>query len=233
VIAINLLPGARKKRGAKGAGFKMPDMQALTALVKDPWLLVSIGVWAALAVTILLFWVPRNAHIGRLRPELETAKNEARRLQIVLRQKAETEAKRDSLLEQINLIAAIDRERYIWSHSLDEIARALPPYTWLDALDPRVGEADTTGAQTVGFTLNGKSADLQAVTRFVRNLQDSPFLTSATLVSTAQTVEEGHLVNTFVVNANYQHPDTSQLTMQSLASTLVRGYRSGVSRARR
>jgi Tfp pilus assembly protein PilN len=226
VIAINLLPGAKKrKRG--GAAFQMPDVKALAASVKDPWLLACVGVWTALAVVVLFLFLPRRGEIQALEPELETTKQEAARLRQVLRQKAETEARRDSLLAQIEVIRTIDRERYTWPHILDAVAKALPPYTWLDDLSTRQVEGEIAESQ-VAFQLTGKSADIQAITRFVRNLEESPFLEGATTVSTGIVNEQGREVFTFVLNARYQQPDTTLLTMQPLAASLVQGFRSGV-----
>ncbi len=226
MIAINLLPGAKRKRGGKGAGLQLPDFKALAASIKDPWLIACAASVVVLVAVIAVLWLPRRAQIAALGPQLETAKRQAAQMRVVLRQKAETEAKRDSLLAQMNVISAIDRERYIWPHILDAVTKALPQYTWLDAITPRVMEADS-GDPGVGFELTGKSADIQAITRFVRNLEESAFLERATIVSTGAVTEQGREVYTFVFNAKFQRPDTTTLTMRPLASTLVQGYRSG------
>jgi hypothetical protein len=38
---------------------------------------------------------------------------------------------RDSILSQIRTIQQVDGDRYVWPHILDEVSRALPPFTWL------------------------------------------------------------------------------------------------------
>lgn len=229
MIEINLLPGAKKKRGGKGAGFQMPDLKSLAASVKDPWLIACVAGWLLVSAAVGFFYLPRRSRIAALEPQLAAAQREARRLEAVLRTKTETEAKRDSLLAQINVIRDIDRERYIWPHILDAVTRALPPYTWLDQMTNQAAAADT-GSGGVGFQVTGKSADIQAVTRFVRNLEESPFLQNATAVSTAVVREQEHDVFTFVINVAYQQPDTTILTMQPLAASLVQSYRSGAAR---
>jgi Tfp pilus assembly protein PilN len=232
VIEINLLPGAKKKRGGKGAGFQMPDLKSLAASVKDPWLIACVAGWLLVAGAIGLFYMPRRSTIRSLEPQLAAAQREARRLEAVLRTKAETEAKRDSLMAQINVIRDIDRERYIWPHILDAVTKALPPYTWLDDISSRQTEGDSSGRGTVQLQITGKSADIQAITRFVRNLEESAFLESATQVSTAIVNERGRDVYTYVLNVRYQQPDSTLLTTQPLAASLVQGYRSGASRTR-
>ena len=175
MIEINLLPGAKKKRGGKGGGFQLPDLKSLAASVKDPWLIGCVVGWLLVAGAIGLLYLPRKAAVAGLEPQLAAAQREARRLQAVLRTKAEAEAKRDSLIAQINVIRDIDRERYIWPHIMDAVTQALPPYTWLDGMSNLAQAVDAVGGG-VQFQLTGKSADIQAVTRFVRNLEESPFL---------------------------------------------------------
>jgi Tfp pilus assembly protein PilN len=220
MIEINLLPGAKKKRGGKGGGFQMPDVKALAASVKDPWLIACVVGW-------LVFGA-----VEALRPKLAQTQREAIRLQAVLKTKSEVEAKRDTLITQINIIRDIDAERYVWPHILDAVTKALPPYTWLDDLSSRSTEGDSSGRGTVQLQITGKSADIQAITRFVRNLEESPFLENATQVSTAIVQERGRDVYTYVLNVKYQQPDSTLLTTQPLAATLVQGYRSGASRTR-
>ena len=35
---------------------------------------------------------------------------------------------------QIEIIQAIDNNRYVWPHVLDEVSRSLPSYTWLTSM---------------------------------------------------------------------------------------------------
>lgn len=232
MIEINLLPGAKKKRGGKGGGFQMPDVKALAASVKDPWLIACVVGWLVFGLVVGLAYMPRRSAVQALVPKLTATQREATRLQAVLRTKAEVEAKRDTLITQINIIRDIDRERYIWPHILDAVTKALPPYTWLDDISSRQTEGDSSGRGTVQLQITGKSADIQAITRFVRNLEESAFLESATQVSTAIVNERGRDVYTYVLNVRYQQPDSTLLTTQPLAASLVQGYRSGASRTR-
>ena len=228
MIEINLLPGAKRKRGAKRGGFQLPDIKALTASVKDPWLIACAVAWALFATFLLAFYTPRKVQVSNLRPVLDSTQREATRLQAVLATKSETEARRDTLLAQINIIRDIDRERYIWPHILDAVTKSLPPYTWIDDISARSAEGDSAaGGLNVPVQISGKSGDIQAITRFVRNLEESPFLENATQVSTAVVTDAGRDVYTYVINVRYQRPDTTLLTWQPLAATLVQSYRSG------
>jgi len=41
---------------------------------------------------------------------------------------------RDSVVNQVNLIRSFDDKRFVWPHIMDEVSRALPPYTWLTSV---------------------------------------------------------------------------------------------------
>lgn len=226
MIEINLLPGAKRKRGGKGLKFALPDLKALAASVKDPWLIACVAAWVvALGVVVPFFWLKDRGQVAALRPRLEAAQREQRRYAALVARKRQFELARDSLIYQINVIKGIDKDRYVWPHILDAVAKALPDYTWLDNLQSRTAEADSTGRPT--FQISGKTVDMQAFTRFLRNLEGSPFVEAVAPVSTGLVTEQGRDVTTFVINARFEVPDSSLLTYQPLAATVVQGVRSG------
>jgi len=225
VIEINLLPGAKKKAG-KGLKFALPDLKGLVSSVKDPWLIACAAAWVVvLGVVVPFFWLKDRGQVAALQPRLEAAQREQHRYAALVARKRQFELARDSLIYQIEVIKGIDRDRYTWPHILDAVTKALPPYTWLDNLQARAGEGDSTGAPS--FQISGKTVDMQAFTRFLRNLEDSPFIQAVAPVSTGLVTDQGRDVTTFVISARYQLPDSSQLTLQPLANTVVRGVRSG------
>jgi Tfp pilus assembly protein PilN len=238
MIEINLLPGAKKKRGA-GARFQMPDLKQLAGVVKDPWLIALVAGWVLVAGVILLFYIPRQHQVQGLEPKLVETRHEAARLQEVLATQGQAQKVKDSLEHQIGIIRTIDRERYVWPHIMDAITKALPEYTWVDEIAatgggevgavPAAGDT-SSGAAAVSIQITGKSGDIQAVTRFVRNLEESPFLEGATQVSTQVVTENNRDVYNYVIRVHYQNPDSTLLTMEPLAASLVQSYRSGAVR---
>jgi type IV pilus assembly protein PilN len=224
MIAINLLPGAKRKRGGKGLGIKLPDVAALLGAVKEPWMVAAAVAWLLL-IAMASLYVKREAAVAALGPKLEAAKRDSVRLASILTRRHQLEQRRDSLLSEIEVIRDIDQARYVWPHILDAVSKALPDYTWLDDLTGRTTEGDSTAAT---FTIQGKTAgEAQAVTRFMRNLEDSPFIEGVTLVSSAMVSDQGRDLTNFTLNARYQVPPPSILTMEPLAATVVQGVRSG------
>jgi Tfp pilus assembly protein PilN len=225
MIEINLLPGAKHKRGGKGAGFALPDIGALLARIKDPWLVGAIAAWVLVLGAGIPLYVKRQARVSALGPKLEAAQRDSIRYSSILVRKAQLERRRDSLLAEIQVIRDIDRDRYIWPHVLDAVTRVLAPYLWLDDLAARAGEADSTGG--AAFGIQGKTADPQALTRFMRSLEESPFVEGVQIVSSSLVAEQGHDVTAFNITARYQQPSVSILTMEPLAASVVQGVRSG------
>jgi Tfp pilus assembly protein PilN len=218
MIEINLLPGARKKKGAsKGASLDVRALvEQLRSRFKDPWLLVAIGgVVLGGAITGLMWWT-QDGKTKELAERERVAVQDSTRYAAVLAQRSAAEAQRDSLLKQIAVISAIDGDRFVWPHILDEVARALPTYTWLQsvgqsALTPAVSpEAVAAGGGTkVGIRILAYTVDLQAVTIFMKNLEASPFLENIVLTNSETTKVEGKDVHQFQIDLQFQKPDSS------------------------
>jgi Tfp pilus assembly protein PilN len=225
MIEINLLPSAKRKRGGKGVGLKLPNLAAMLAAVKDPWMVAAVGAWVLVLAIGVPLYLQRGAQVRGLEPKLDAAKRDSIRFHSILIRRHQLEARRDTVLAEIEVIRDIDRDRYVWPHVLDAVTKALPQYTWLDDVSARGGEQDSAGGAS--FSIQGKTADPQAFTRFMRNLEESPFIQGVTAVSTALVNEQEHDVTSFVLNARYQVPPASLLTMEPLAATVVRGVRSG------
>ena len=224
MIEINLLPGAKHKRGGKGGGFALPDVGALLTQIKDPWLAAAIGAWVLVLLGAAALYLPRSRQVRELEPKLESARADSTRYAHILIRKAQLERRRDTLLAEIQVIRDIDRDRYVWPHLLDAVTKALPPYLWLDDIASRGSEGDSG---TTVFAIRGKTADPQALTRFMRNLEESPFVQGVTIVSSALVAEQGHDVTSFSLTARYSPPPISLLTMEPLAASVVQGVRSG------
>jgi len=223
MIEINLLPG--KKRKASGGGFKLkiPDFKAILAQVKDPWLISAVVGWA-IALTLLAgFFILDRTKLGLLESRLDAVKTEKRRFDVVIAQKRNSEKIRDSLVAQINVIRGIDTDRYIWPHVLDQVTKALPPYTWLTGVQtvaaltqqpgapPGQAQAvmtDSTGRPLLRIQVSGRTVDFQAYTTFLRQLAASPWFTDVTPSQSNTVIESDRPVTEFNVTMRYRVADS-------------------------
>lgn len=248
MIEVNLLPGA--KRGKKSGGGGAPSINfaaigaAISERVKDKFLaaavisgIVSIGIIAA------LFLMQRGT-AAKLAEAQSKAVEDSAQFAVILQDRARAEARRDSAFIQLNIIRAIDNERFIWPHVLDEISRAMPQYTWLrnitwtgtqQGMNPPAAykmPPPDTGAKakrrraapqlpqdTVRVRLVGRTVDIQALTRFYRNLEDSPFLGSVQLVRSEIQLEGAKEITQFTLDLMFTRPDSTLLRRAPLTLT--------------
>src|SRR5690349_2615802 len=131
MIEVNLLPGQKKKQAGGGAKFKLPDFKSLLASIKDPWLIAAVVSWIVIGGGALGLFLLDSAKKVLLDSKVTQAQHDADRFSIQISEKRALERKRDSLVVEINVIRQIDGQRYVWPHLMDQITKALPPYTWL------------------------------------------------------------------------------------------------------
>ena len=249
MIHINLLPGSGKKSRSKGSS--LPSFGSLMSgfadKVKDPFL---IGAAAAVLVSLtsvgaLYGW--QTARERTLVDREQRAVQDSTKFAQILRDKAKAESQRDSVLRQLSIIKSIDNNRYVWSHLMDEVSRALPPYTWLTTIvqtsqstsaaakpvDPNAGKKKSNAAaadtattpkkaapipvDTLKFQIIGNTVDIQALTRYMRMLEASPFIQNVALAQSMLIVEGGKEVTQFHLDAEYQTPDSSAIRTVPIA----------------
>lgn len=221
MIEINLLPGARKRSRSKSSaslnvGALVGD---LGSKFRDPWMIVAVvGVLTGLAATGFLWWYQGGTETALIERE-QKAVQDSTRYAAVIAQRQEAEAQRDSILKQVAVITAIDGNRFIWPHILDEISAALPTYTWLRSVnqstpvsrEPPEVEAAADTAAAVGVRIIGLTVDIQALTMFMKQLEASPWLKNVALARSEITVVEGKEVTQFQLEMAYERPDPSAI----------------------
>lgn len=236
MIEINLTPGAsRKSKKGRGAGFSLAGVVGDRQSSKDPFLLAAVTSLIVAAGTVGTMHLTQTSTAADLAAREEQAVADSTRFATVLRQRRSAEAKRDSVLKQLTIIKAIDADRFIWPHVMDEVSRALPPYTWLKTLavtapqapplgtGPAPAPGDTTKPaapvlpELAKFRLVGNTVDIQALTRFMKQLEVSPLLENVTLMSSARASDNGKEVTQFQLDMLYARPGASDVRRVPLA----------------
>jgi len=152
----------------------------------------------------------------------------------VLKDRIHVESKRDTLLRQLNIIRAIDGDRFVWPHVLEELSSALPAYTWLTGVaytgTPQglgvlathpPGEQPSKKKEvklqtdipldTVHVRVLGSTVDIQALTRFMSDLENSPFFANVVLDKSEVAVTNGVQLTNFQLTMLYTRPDSSAI----------------------
>ncbi len=205
MIEVNLLPGGTKWRPSKGGGgggfLQKLRLPSLGNLPTDSYTISAVLVGVGVLLTLGWWFVGLTARQGDVGVELADALQDSANYADLIERNATLEARRDSIAQKVDIIQEIDALRYVWPHLLDELARALPDYTWLtQVIQVSVGE-------TVEFQVRGRAGNNRALTTFWRQLQESPFIRSVQLVQTEQVVEStGQLVYAFQLDCVYNAP---------------------------
>lgn len=233
MIEINLLPAgsARKPaaRASRGASFPVAGADPRVAGLAAAALLVAL-------LAAFSFW-RQSAHAGELTAKVEAERRDSLRLARTIALMKTIESRKDTIDQKMAVIRSVDGRRYVWPHLMDEISRSVPPFTWLTSVAakapagpapaprPAGAPADTakkTPADSAGklpplpppppppgFNVEGNAATTQALTRFMKNLEASPFIRDVALVTSEQTQTQGRTYLKFTLEAVWEQPDST------------------------
>ena len=243
MINVNLRPNLKRKRARsplRGIGESLRGL-SLGAGIKDPLLLLAAVSWVGAVGFLGFVFLSTTRELSALEPQLEQTRAEHKRFKAFLAEKRHQETIRDSLVSQIGVIRTVDGDRYVWPHLMDEVTKALPAYTWLvdlgvagpapvaQAQQPRAAAGAKTGADTtatppvhlpVAFTVNGRTVDIQAYTRFLRQLEASPWVTDVTPVAAQTVIEKERPVTAFTIRATYRLADSAYIRTVPLSQSV-------------
>jgi len=232
MIEINLLPGSGKKNRSTGFSLSAIGGQAV-ARVKDPFMIAAAVSIVAAVGSVGLLHVTQTARADELTERERRAVQDSTRYVAVLRERNRAEAQRDSVQRQLDIIKSIDNDRFTWAHVMDEVSRALPPYTWLKSIvqtaviappapapvpPPNAGKGDKgkpapppppPPPPVLKFQIGGNTVDIQALTRFMKLLEASPFVKNVTIAKAELVNLDGKEVQEFLLEAEYERPDAS------------------------
>lgn len=244
MIEINLLsPGegaGKKKSGGLAflARFQRDKNSQNTSMDDSapaparPMISAAAGIAVAFAVLGVGggFWY-QDRQLASLDEHLQQELADSARFSAVIGERKTVIARRDSLISQLGIIQQIDDSRYVWPHILDEVSRALPPYTWITTItqmsakavlpqrDTAHKAADSTKVRAkpaaepeVTFQIVGNTVDIQALTRFMRVLESSPFVQNVTINKSSVMLIDNREVTEFTLDVQYQKPDPAAVT---------------------
>jgi len=245
MIHINLLPGANKKKASSKPSFNFMSVGAgLSGRIKDKMLIGAAASVLLAVVAVGALYTMQTAFAGELEARKDRALADSTRYANFLKDRYHAESVRDTLLRQVNIIKSLDEDRYVWSHVVDEVSRALPQYTWLTSVayagtpqgsvnvvaTPKTPAPDTLHKNArpkrieteiahdpVSVKLQGHTVDIQALTRFMKDLESSPFLSNVQLDRSELALELGKEVTQFQLTVGYTRPDTSAVRRAPLA----------------
>ncbi len=156
MIRINLLAEAKpakKKRGvaALGAGGRLNTI------------LLGAAIGLAVIVGAIQYWI-LSTQIRRENEKIRVAQVEVARLESVLKEVKDYEAKKARVQRKVDLINQLKQNQRGPVRLMDEISRALPDLVWLEKME----------AHGNAVSMTGKAFNPPAVANFLENLKRVP-----------------------------------------------------------
>ncbi|MDA0329073.1 MAG: PilN domain-containing protein [Gemmatimonadetes bacterium] len=212
MIEVNLLPGG-KKRSSAGGGFSFSlNLDALKKLgsgggAVDPYMgFFAFGAAIAIGYMGWAFMGIRST-TEDLDVQLQVAVQDSIKNAAIIQRTNELQARGDSIQRRVAIIQDIDAGRYTWPHLLDEIAAAVPDFTWLR-------EIIYAGESPLQVRVTGRASSIFAVTSFMRRLEASRFLRAVSPETMQQVPSEENpedLVYMFELLVTYESPAIEEL----------------------
>ncbi len=216
MIEVNLLPGGKKRstRKRRGLSLSMPDISGLPS---DPYILGAVGAGiVSIGLMAWLFFGVRS-DMEEAQVQLEAAVQDSVRYADLIQRTSALTARRDSIAARVAIIQDIDAGRYVWPHILDELARALPDYTWMTAITQLQSDP-------LQIKVTGQAGSIFAITNFMEAIESSQFLRGVTLQRTEQEVQnqgspDEQIVYGFDLEVTFEPPPLEDLETVPLFET--------------
>jgi len=183
MIRINLLPAEGRKRSRKIA---LPSVSGGAVV----WTVVAVGIYAAVVFSISAL---QARTIKEYDKKIEVAKEESAKLAPQLAKIRKLTREREEVSKRLNIIATLDRDRYLRVALLNDLSMSVPANCWLT----KVTEAGGTRVSVEGITFsNFTIADLMS------NMEKSDRFANVALKVAEEGEIEGHKVVKFSLNSS-------------------------------
>ena len=185
MIRINLLATERKAVKAVSKGFQAGQKMMILGS------LILVLVVAALGWR---YWA-LGQQAAELEANIEAANREEERLQEILRQVREFEARKAMLQQRVDLIDELRKGQNAPVHMIDQVSRALPEMTWLTNMQQ--------SPDGYTLTIQGRCLTLTSLSDYIGNLESSRYF-----------MRPVEIVDSTVVPATDKTPDLISFTIR-------------------
>ncbi len=188
MIRINLLP---RDEVPANRSLKIPSLSTFAPLV-----LIAIAVGAMTVMSVY-----QNQKIGSLQQAIAADEAESRRLAPEIAKIKRLDEQRQSLNQRLDVITALDRDRYFRVHLLDELNRALPSNMWLIRCENTSGDS---------YSIEGVTFSNFLISDLLQNLARSPYFDGVSLqIAERGTIEDVDVVKFKLATRGVRTPPTA------------------------
>ncbi len=200
MIEVNLHPEGSKRRRRRRRMPSAPGWMRAPGTGRDPWLIAAIAAPTLVFLVIAGLWLSRRAERSALEDRLVEAVEDSTRLTDLRMLSDSLIARESGIRQRLDLIQGLDDDRFVWPRLLDEFSRALPSYAWLTSLRLSAPLPD------LQVQVDGMAANPLAITAFVRQLQESPYVGEVRILGSQEQSLEGFSAHSFKLIVGYAKP---------------------------
>ena len=131
MIKINLLPREEK-----------PSREVQTWSRIFVWSLIGAAIVVRVGVGIHIF---RAYEIAALKADIAETRRELAKYEGQAALVRDLTSRRKAIEDRISVVENLDRDRFLRVYLLDELARAVPDYVWLESCEEKAGAIDLKG----------------------------------------------------------------------------------------
>lgn len=176
MIRINLLPADERSSKRK---ISLPTVSGGAVL----WVALGIFVYAGAVAGI---WVLQSRKIHDYDTKIAALKEESARLAPQLARIRQLQSEREQVNKRLGIIASLDKDRYLYVRSMNDLAVNVPANCWLTGVDEKGGSA---------VSIEGVTFSNFIIADFMTSLEKSGRFSDVALVK----AEEGDIDDVKVV----------------------------------
>lgn len=204
MIRINLMPGSAKRTSRKMPKIPLGPLTKIKGLPPmDRTLAITVVSWVVGLGLVGYMVFGGRARKAELALEIEAARADSVRLHALIQSKQRLDSTLAVISSRLQVVQQIDANRYVWAHILDEVSRAIPEHTWFTHID---NVQPDSGQVLPKFVIEGRTGNNFALTKFLEQLEVSPFIRGVRLRSSALVKENDRYVYSFHVEGTYEPP---------------------------
>ena len=200
MIKINLLPPEKRKkiRKVQSAQKKsiMPALAGLRFSFRfDPFVVLpaAAAVLALLLIGGSFFWLGYKEK--SMKQRRDTMRVELNRLNQVILHVEDLKARTKKVHDRMEVILAVDKNRFLWPRILDDVSSSLPRYTWLDNI------SEVTPFPQLTVRIEGNTMSNILLSDLIANLDHSTMLNAVKLISSTGQKHGSYDTKFFVLEA--------------------------------
>ena len=203
MIQVNLRPGAVKANTRKLPKFSgFGSLSGFKGMRMDGPAMFAVVTWLTFLPLTGYMFVSARSRASDLNVSIEGGLADSTKYANIIAANKRLIERRDTIARKVSIIQDIDAGRYVWPHIMDELSRSLPPYTWLI----NVAALETDSTEAPRFAIEGRTGNNFALTKYLQDLEASPFIKNVRLASTELVRENEKLVYSFLLDASYEEP---------------------------